>query len=460
VLILLLPACQTLLQPGPGPSWIGEGEPVFVYLQPFPRSAERLRMAVAALMAERDDGTTVPLTLSLETLSGPEAGRQRLLASALLPPGEYRGLAVVIRSASVRTAEGEAALLVPEGPVPIAGGFRVVPDQALVVDLVFNHEASVRTGFSLTPVFSLFVPDRPVTGLTGLVAEPGPAVLAVFDKKKREVAGAIALAGAAPRVVLDERGRQAFAAETARDSVAVIDLVEGSVVDRLHLQTGDEPRDLALATGSGTLLVVNSGSSTVSFIDLQSRHETARLPVGEGPGSLVMDRDGRRAYVLNASGDSLSVIDVPNRGLAATVKTDPKPLQGALNRAGDRLYVICANSPYLAVLDVASLAVLRKEFIGMGAGSIKVDRRTDLIYLGRSRERTLSVYDPFSFAEIDRIDAGGPVAAMAIDGEEDTLFLVVPERRRVIAVNLVSRRTIGELDVSGSPAWITMMGER
>ena len=444
----------------PGAVWDGEGEPVFVYLQPLPRSAERLRMTFSALLAERDDGTTVPLPLALETLIGAEAGTQRLLASGLLPPGEYRGLAVTVRSASVRTAEGDAALLVPEGPVPIASAFRVVRDQALVLALLFNYDESLRSGFGLSPVLSLFVPDRPVTGLTGLVAEHGPATLTVFDKKSREVAGAIALAGSARRVVIDERGKQAFAAETAGDTVAIIDLTKGTVIDRLRLQTGDEPQDLALPGGSDTLLIANSGSSTVSFIDLRSQHEVARLTVGQGPRCLVVDQDGQRAYVLNGFGDSLSVIDVPNHALIATVATDPRPVQGALNRKGDRLYIISAGSPYLTVLDVATLAIVRKEFIGMGTDSIKVDRRTDLIYLGRGRERILAIYDPFSFTETDRIVTSGPVTAMAIDGDENTLFLVIPERRRVAVVNLVSKRTLGGFDVTESPAWITMMGER
>ena len=460
ILFLLLTGCQTVQPSSAPPVWVGEGEPVFVYLQPLPRSAERLRMTIAALVAERSDGTSVPLSIALENVAGPEAQRQRLLASGRLPAGEYRGLAITVPRASVRTTGGEAALLVPEGPVPIAETFRIVPDQARVLALELDYDASVRTGFSLAPTFTLHVPDRPVSGVTGLVVEQGPATLTIFDKQKRQVAGAIALAGSASRVAIDQRSRRAFAAETARDTVAVIDLVEGTVTERLHLQTGDEPQDLAFAAESGTVLVVNTGSSTVSIIDLSSRHEVARLAVGEGPRSLVLDQEGRRAYVLNSSGSSLTVIDVPNRGTIGSVATEPTPLQAALNRAGDRLYVLCANSPYLAVLDVASLAVVRREFVGMGAVSITVDPRTDQIYLARNRERRISVHDPFSLVEIESIEIGGAAAAMALDRDEYALFVVTPDRRRVAVVSLVSKRIIGEFDVSDSPVWIALMGER
>lgn len=459
VLVALIAACQTVPVPRQGTAWNGAGEPVLVYLQPLPPAAERLRLTIAGLAAERDDGGIVPLPLALQDLDGQRTAGQRLLAAAPLPAGAYRGLLLTFAAAALRTGDGDAALLVPEGPVPIPEPFRVVRGQALVLALALRPTGSLRSGFSFTPSFTLAVPERTVTGLAGLVVTPVPPLLSLFDKRRQEVTAAVVLAGAPSGVAADGKERQAYVAEPAEDAVEIIDLVDGRIVGRLRLNPGDEPQDVATA-GDDLLLVANSGSATVSVIDVRSRYEAARIAVGQGPRFLAVDREGRRAYVSNALGDSVSVIDVPNRAVVATIAVEPGPRRCHLSRDGDRLYVIGSGSPYLSVIDTRSLAVLRREFIGMGASAVSVDRRTNLLYVANERERSVSVYDPLSFAAVERIATAGAVTAMAIDGDENVLYVVIPGQQRIEAVNLVRARPLGGIDAAGAPVALSLVGGR
>jgi YVTN family beta-propeller protein len=129
--------------------------------------------------------------------------------------------------------------------------------------------------------------------------------------------------------------RQADVALSGDDAVEVIDLLGGEILRRIYLNPGDKPRDAALTLDGRTLLTANSGSDTVSFIDLSALAETARLPVGNGPQAIVLDRAGRRGYVLNALSNSITVIDVPGRQVVTTVRTESGRCE-AFNRDGTR----------------------------------------------------------------------------------------------------------------------------
>jgi len=114
---LLFPGCSTVSSLVK-PALEEEGE-VYVYIEPFPQDAERLRFQLEELSVVRGDGTSVPLSLSLREFKRSDMLRQRLVASGRLAPGRYTGLSFKTKDASLRTEEGEVALLVPAEPFRI-----------------------------------------------------------------------------------------------------------------------------------------------------------------------------------------------------------------------------------------------------------------------------------------------------------------------------------------------------
>jgi YVTN family beta-propeller protein len=455
---LFLPGCQAMsvyLKP----PLKGAGE-VYLYLQPLPKEAVRLTFGLDEVSAVSEDGTMVPLSLGLSELGGEHTKRQRLMARGELPPGRYSGLSFRVASASLKVEGGQAALLVPEEAVTIDFIFDVRDKRSMVISLEFKYEDSIVGGVSFVPSFSIFIPDRPVTGLVGYVANRVDNSITVFDKIRREVAGVIATGRSPGGMAFDRRLSRAYTALTGDDAVAVIDISAGAAIKRITLSTGDRPREIALTPDGRVLLTANSGSDTVSVIDPGSLIELKRIEVGEGPQSILIDREGTRAYAFNTLSNSISVIDIAARTVAGTIPTEAGPLRGNFNRRGDRLYVILSGSPYLQVIDPITLIVQERIYVGRGMSSITVDKNTDLIYLGRGEEEGVEVFDPFSLLPFDRIETEGGVAYMAIDGEESNLYLVIPERDSLLVVDLVSYRTLTEIDVGAGPGWVTMIGER
>lgn len=456
--LLILGGCQATLSKFL-PPLEEEGE-VYLYAEPFPQEAERLRFNIEAIFAVSADGREFPLTVALHELKPSDMRRQRLFASGRLPPGSYIGFSFKVNKAFLKTEEGEANLLVSETPVRNDFPFSVSRKRAYVISLMFKYTESISGGFSFSPVFSMMIPARPIPSLTGYVSNSGSNNIMVFDKKLNKVLSVIVTGRSPAGMARDQRQGRAYVALSMDDAIELIDVLSGEVINRLRLNTGDRPQELALTPDGRTLLVANKGTNTVSFVDALSLVELGRVDVGKEPNSVSIHPNGIRAFVFNTLSSTVSVVDIPNKAIITTISTDPAPLRGQFNRRGDRLYIIHEWSMYLTAIDPFALSLLRRFPVKMGMISIKVDIQTDLVYMGRGRDTTVEVYDPFLFVVVDSINTGAGISYMTIDGDENNLYMVNPQVKSVMVSRLVRKKVIAEMDVGEGPYWVTMMGER
>jgi YVTN family beta-propeller protein len=434
---------------------------VYLYLNPLSPEASRLFFTLESAAAVTESGDEILLSLNIKELAVRSVSRERLLASGELPPGRYRGFLFKVEKASLTGEEDNASLQSPEEPATADAPFVVTRKKANVFSLTFQYADSLRAGVIFTPRFSVVPPVQPPTGITGYVVDRGANTITVFDKVTGRVTGVIPTGAIPGGMVIDSVAQsRAYLAVSGEDAVDVIDLFLGEVIDRIRLFGGDRPIEVALTPDGKTLLVVNSGSDTVSLFNAVSLNELARLRVGNDPRSIVLDATGRRGYVFNTQGNTISVIDVPNRLVAATIPTETGPLRGQLNRKGDRLYVIHKWSPYLLVIDPFSLAVVRRQHIGMGFQALKVDSTTDWLYMARKGGDEVEIFDPFTLVAGNSFRTGGEVVHMTIDGQERTLLLAMPGSRTVRVINLIRSGVQAEIDVEDNPYWVTVMGER
>ena len=296
--LLFLLGCQATLS-RLKPPLEEEGE-LYLYIQPFPQEAERLRFTIENIFAVGGDGREIPLELRLRELKSSEMRRQRLLAHGQLLPGSYVGLSFKIKAATLKVEDGEADLLVPDVLVRLDFPFNINRKRSYVVSLLFKYEESISDGFNFRPVFSAFIPAKPIISLAGYVTNMGSNNIAVFDKRLGQVVGVIATGRGPAGMALDQRLRRVYVAISGEDAVEVMDVTGGEIINRVRLSQGDQPQEMALTPDGKMLLTVNAGSNTVSFIDPVSLFELDRIYVGNGPHSILIDPNtGRRAFVFN-----------------------------------------------------------------------------------------------------------------------------------------------------------------
>jgi len=458
VAIALLPACK----PATTPQTLSAGSQaaVFVYLQPFPAEASRLKFRVESLTALTPDGARHLLDLELKEGTAKKVDRERLLAGGHVPAGAYSGLSLKIASASLQGKGSQGELRIPEEDVRIDVPFKLTKRQAVVVSLRIHYPDSVASGFAFTPDFSAEVAGRAPAAVLGIVTSCSQDRLTLFDKLTGRVSGVVPV-GRSPRsVVIDSARLEAFVAVADEDLIEVIDLQQSRSIDRIQLFGGDSPVHLALSADGSTLLVVNEGSNTLSVVDPAQRAQADRITVGERPSWVTVDAARRRAYVFNTLSDSVSVVDLQARRVVATVVTDPEPFLGRLDRSGSRLFVIHRSSPHLTVIDTLTLEIPNRVWVGPGASALESDPNTDRVYLARTGSPGIDVYDPFSLLPVETIPAWGDVGYLTIDAESNNLGLVLPRNDEVRLLRIVGGQTVGRIDVGENPCWLSFSGER
>ena len=163
-------------------------------------------------------------------------------------------------------------------------------------------------------------------------------------------------------LAVSANGALLYVAEDLCDSLAVVNLATGAVVQRLA--TGHYPYDVA--AGPGDRVYVSSwGGYTVATYESSA---DGRLRPGEAilaarhPSSLALSHDGSRLYVASGSTDHVAVIDTKRNRLVSRLLDPPPagPTEGAtpdglaLSADGTRLFVAEADANAVAVFDLSA----------------------------------------------------------------------------------------------------------
>ncbi|MDP8912263.1 MAG: YncE family protein, partial [Pseudomonadota bacterium] len=77
------------------------------------------------------------------------------------------------------------------------------------------------------------------------------------------------------------------------------------------------------AATAGTLLVGNKGEDTVSFVDLASGREAARVPTARMPHEIAVSPDGRQAAVVAYGGRTIDIFDLGTRARVRRIDLSP-----------------------------------------------------------------------------------------------------------------------------------------
>ncbi len=94
----------------------------------------------------------------------------------------------------------------------------------------------------------------------------------------------------------------------------------------------DEDRDVY--SGQTRAIVTNSGSNSVSILDLVNDNAVLTLPVGEQPDAVVVSSNGSAAYVANYGSSTVTSINLSAGTVGTTVAVGGQPTSVALSASG------------------------------------------------------------------------------------------------------------------------------
>ena len=161
-------------------------------------------------------------------------------------------------------------------------------------------------------------------------------------------------------IAISPDGRTLYAAENLSDSLAVIDVQSGQVLQRFS--TGKYPYDVALAPDGRVYVSAWGESSVAVFAGANGRLTPAgHIAVPRHPSALLLNENGTRLFVASASTDRIAVVDTRSNETIATLNDSPPgdvregstPNALAFSAGGTRLYAAEADNNAVAVFDLS-----------------------------------------------------------------------------------------------------------
>ena len=347
-------------------------------------------------MRDAQDGEALPYPLIHHTMAFPRARRSLATISALaslvsLAACKQSSSSAPVAAAVAAALDGgprrlptgrtldPAGVVWPVGSMPLA--MTLSPDgQQLVVLLNGYREQGVQVVDRSTGRILQMVPQA--AAFLGLAFAPdgrtlyasggnqdvvyryawanGRATLSdsiVIEPKARDKNGKRYPAGLA----LSPDGSRLYVAENLTDSLAVVDVGSGSVVQRFGVER--YPYGV-IVDATGTVYVSSWGGSTVSVFRPRNGSLAAagRMNAGRHPSAMLLNRDGSRLFVASGSTDRVTVLDPRTRRTVTSIVVTPPggPGEGstpnalALSDDGRRLFVAEADNNAVSVIDLAA----------------------------------------------------------------------------------------------------------
>lgn len=172
-------------------------------------------------------------------------------------------------------------------------------------------------------------------------------------------------------LALSSDGKKLYVAENLADSLAVIDVENKRIEQRLPTEA--YPYGVALAP-DGKVFVSAWGGNTVSAFVAGANgllKEIKRITVGRHPSALLLNHDGSRLFVAAASVNQIAVVDTKRERVLTTL-TDPPPSRNqgstpnalALSADGKKLFVAEADNNAVAVFNLSAKDSAVKTAVG------------------------------------------------------------------------------------------------
>ena len=160
-----------------------------------------------------------------------------------------------------------------------------------------------------------------------------------------------------------ETGAQPYPADVTRDgvlafvpnrgdsTVTVIDLLNGEVLATVPV--GANPEGGALLEDDTSYVVACGGDDELVWINTASFEVEHRTPgVGPRPFSVATTPDGRFALVNNSGGSTLSIVDVESRSVVGELSVGEQPIAVRMHPDGRRAYVSCERAGTVSVISL------------------------------------------------------------------------------------------------------------
>jgi YVTN family beta-propeller protein len=148
------------------------------------------------------------------------------------------------------------------------------------------------------------------------------------------------------------RARTAFVVNSGSGTVTPVDLATRRADP--PVKVGADPAAIAITPNGRTAYVANSGSGTVTPIDTATRRPGPPIAVGAGPRAIAITPNGRTAYVANSGSGTVTPIDTATGRPGPPIAVGAGPRAIAITPDGRTAYVADWGGAAVTPIDTAT----------------------------------------------------------------------------------------------------------
>ncbi|NIW35229.1 MAG: beta-propeller fold lactonase family protein [Gemmatimonadetes bacterium] len=206
--------------------------------------------------------------------------------------------------------------------------------------------------------------------------------------------------------------------------------------------------------GSDVLLVTNKSENTLSFFDLGTGDELARIETGPNPHEVAVTPDGRLAFVANYGSNSLTVVDVAKRESLGGIDLGEhsRPHGIVVSSDGGSVWVTTEGSQHLVEVDVESRAVKRAVRTGQQVTHmVALAEGAGKAYTANIGSGTVTAIDMRDGTVIKQIATGAGAEGIAVTPDERYVLVTNREAGTFSVIDVSSDEIVHSMEVGGFP---------
>ena len=302
------------------------------------------------------------------------------------------------------------------------------------------------------------VPSQPARSATART-ESRPAVTAAGSPAQAgspalDTAGGQSAGPAMAPPAAQGRPPTAFVVNSGSGTVTPIDLAKRRA--GRSIRVGRDPQAIAITPDGRTAYVANSGSGTVTPINTATRRAGPSIRVGRDPQAIAITPDGRTAYVANSGSGTVTPINTATRRAGPPVKVGTNPRAVAVTPDGRIAYVLDWGSAAVTPIHTATGRAGRPIPVGGYPVAITIAPDGRTAYVAGYGSDTVTPITVATGRPHRPIPAGQAPDAIAVTPDGKTVYAVGGDSDAVIPISAAARRPGPGIRVGYSPAAIAI----
>jgi len=209
----------------------------------------------------------------------------------------------------------------------------------------------------------------------------GGNTITVVDLAARKPDGEISLGGHhRPHGIQLGRSGRLYVTCDFPPSLAVIDSRRRRLLHAIPV-SGKLPHLVAVTADERQAWTADSGSGTVSVIDLRTRRQRGSIDVGGVPMGIALSPDEKTLYVGTRTANTVVVVDAVTNTVKRKIGVPGQPSRTVVSPDNRWVYVSLIESGEVAIIDASTLLEARRARVGSHAEGIRLHPESNTLFV-------------------------------------------------------------------------------